>query len=130
MWSFESGSVLYLETISGTYEGVGHFEPLRHYAEVHLIMEPGERGSGVVITSEVPEDDLAVNWQRLILTHLAEKEHTGVLTGAPVTDVKISLAAGRAHDKHTEGGRFQRSYLQSCKERIDAGEKRWKSPSP
>ncbi|MBQ1401253.1 MAG: NYN domain-containing protein [Firmicutes bacterium] len=105
--SFESGSVLYLETISGTYEGVGHFEPLRHYAEVHLIIEPGERGSGVVITSDVPEDDLAVNWQRLILTHLAEKEHTGVLTGAPVTDVKISLAAGRAHDKHTEGGDFR-----------------------
>lgn len=105
--SFGSGSVLYLETIDGTYEGVGHFEPLRHYAEVHLIMEPGERGSGIVITSEVPEDELAVNWQRLIMTHLQEKEHTGVLTGAPLTDVKITLAAGRAHEKHTMGGDFR-----------------------
>ena len=104
---FSTGSVLYLETIKETYEGMGHFEPLRHYAEVHLIMEPGERGSGIVITSDVPEDELAVNWQRLIMTHLEEKEHTGVLTGAPLTDVKISLAAGRAHDKHTNGGDFR-----------------------
>ncbi len=105
--SFGSGSVLYLETVSGTYEGMGHFEPLRHYAEVHLIVEPAERGSGIVITSIVPEDELALNWQRLILTHLEEKEHAGVLTGAPLTDVKISLAAGRAHDKHTTGGDFR-----------------------
>lgn len=104
---FSAGSVLYLETVSGTYEGMGHFEPLRHYAEVHLIIEPGERGSGIVITSDVPEDELAVNWQRLIMTHLEEKEHRGVLTGAPLTDVKISLAAGRAHDKHTNGGDFR-----------------------
>ena len=105
--SFGTGSVLYLETITDKYEGVGHFEPLRHYAEVHLIMEPGERGSGIVITSGVPEDELAVNWQRLILTHLEEKEHLGVLTGAPLTDVRITLAAGRAHEKHTEGGDFR-----------------------
>ena len=105
--SFGSGSVLYLETVSGTYEGMGHFEPLRHYAEVHLIVEPAERGSGIVITSIVPEDELALNWQRLIMTHLEEKEHAGVLTGAPLTDVKISLAAGRAHDKHTTGGDFR-----------------------
>ena len=105
--SFGTGSVLYLETITDKYEGVGHFEPLRHYAEVHLIIEPGERGSGIVITSSVPEDELAVNWQRLILTHLEEKEHLGVLTGAPLTDVRITLAAGRAHEKHTEGGDFR-----------------------
>ncbi|MBR3125688.1 MAG: NYN domain-containing protein [Mogibacterium sp.] len=105
--SFGTGNVLYLETISGKYEGVGHFEPLRHYAEVHLIIEPGERGSGTVITSSVPEDELALNWQRLIMTHLYEKEHAGVLTGAPLTDVRITLAAGRAHEKHTVGGDFR-----------------------
>lgn len=104
---FDSGKILYLETIAGTYEGVGHFEPLRHYAEVHLIIEPGEPGSGIVITSITPEDELARNWQRLILTHIEEKEHTGVLAGAPLTDVKIILAAGRAHDKHTSGGDFR-----------------------
>ncbi len=105
--SFGQGSVLYLETITDKYEGVGHFEPLRHYAEVHLIVEPGERGSGIVTTSEVSEDDLALNWQRLIMTHIEEKEHRGVLTGSPITDVKISLVAGRAHAKHTEGGDFR-----------------------
>ena len=105
--SFDAGSVLYLETIAGKYEGVGHFEPLRHYAEVHLVIEPGERGSGLVITSSVSEDELALNWQRLIMTHLYEKEHTGVLTGAPLTDVRITLAAGRAHEKHTVGGDFR-----------------------
>jgi len=107
--SFGTGSVLYLETVAGKYEGVGHFEPLRHYAEVHLIIEPGERGSGIVITSAVPEDELALNWQRLIMTHLYEKEHLGVLTGAPLTDVRITLAAGRAHEKHTVGGDFRES---------------------
>ena len=104
---FDTGTVLYLETITGKYEGVGHFEPLRHYAEVHLILEPGERGSGIVITSDVPEDELAINWQRLIMTHIEEKEHLGTLTGAPLTDTKITLAAGRAHAKHTEGGDFR-----------------------
>ena len=104
---FGQGRVLYLETITDTYEGVGHFEPLRHYAEVHLIISPGERGSGIVITSDVAEDELALNWQRLIWTHLEEKEHTGVLTGAPLTDVHISIAAGKAHLKHTMGGDFR-----------------------
>lgn len=105
--TFGSGKVLYLETVTDVFEGVGHFEPLRHYAEVHLIVEPGEPGSGVVISSITPEDELARNWQRLILTHIDEKEHRGILTGAPVTDVRITLAAGRAHDKHTSGGDFR-----------------------
>ncbi len=105
--TFGNGSILYLETIKERYEGVGHFEPLRHYAEVHLILEPGERGSGIVISSDVHEDDLALNWQRLILTHIEEREHPGVLTGAPLTDVKITLAAGKAHEKHTSGGDFR-----------------------
>lgn len=104
---FGTGKVLYLETVSGRYEGVGHFEPLRHYAEVHLIVEPEERGSGIVISSITPEDELARNWQRLIMTHIEEKEHLGVLTGSPLTDVRITLAAGRAHDKHTSGGDFR-----------------------
>ena len=105
--TFGTGSVLYLETVADTYEGVGHFEPLRHYAEVHLIVEPGEPGSGIVLSSITPEDELARNWQRLIMTHLDEKEHIGVLTGSPLTDVRITLAAGRAHDKHTSGGDFR-----------------------
>ena len=104
---FGQGQVLYLETITDTYEGVGHFEPLRHYAEVHLVVSPGQRGSGITITSDVSEDELALNWQRLIWTHLEEKAHTGVLTGSPLTDLKISIAAGRAHLKHTMGGDFR-----------------------
>ncbi len=104
---FGQGRVLYQETITDTYEGVGHFEPLRHYAEVHLVISPGERGSGVTITSDVPEDELALNWQRLIWTHLEEKAHTGVLTGSPITDIHISIAAGKAHLKHTMGGDFR-----------------------
>ena len=99
-----AGRILYRETIAAPVEGVGHFEPLRHYAEVHLLLEPGEPGSGLQFASAVSEDDLDLNWQRLILTHLAEKEHLGVLTGSPLTDVKITLIAGRAHLKHTEGG--------------------------
>lgn len=105
--SFGSGNILYLETVSGKYEGVGHFEPLRHYAEVHITVEPGERGSGVVITSDVSEDELAGNWQRLILSQLEEAEPVGVLTGSPLTDVKITLCSGRAHEKHTVGGDFR-----------------------
>lgn len=105
--TFGSGKVLYLETVADVYEGVGHFEPLRHYAEAHLIIEPGEPGSGIIISSITPEDELARNWQRLIMTHIEEKEHVGVLTGAPLTDVRITLAAGRAHDKHTSGGDFR-----------------------
>ena len=104
---FGPARVVYAETISKTVEGAGHFEPLRHYAEVHLILEPGERGSGITYDSIVSEDVLARNWQRLILTHLEEKEHIGVLIGAPITDMKITLAAGRAHDKHTNGGDFR-----------------------
>ncbi|MBO5462227.1 MAG: TetM/TetW/TetO/TetS family tetracycline resistance ribosomal protection protein [Clostridia bacterium] len=105
----DSGRVLYKETIENTVEGVGHYEPLRHYAEVHLILEPLPRGSGIVLQSECSEDYLDRNWQNLILMHLAEKEHLGVLTGSPITDIKITLAAGRAHLKHTEGGDFRQS---------------------
>lgn len=104
---FDTGSLIYQETITDTVEGVGHFEPLRHYAEVHLILEPGERGSGVVYNSTLSEDILPRNWQRLILGNLEQKEHRGVLIGAPLTDVKITLAAGRAHEKHTSGGDFR-----------------------
>lgn len=105
--SFDEGSIVYRETITSPALGVGHFEPLRHYAEVHLLLEPGERGSGLVFTADCPTDQLDLNWQRLILTHLAEKTHVGVLTGAPVTDLHITLLAGRAHVKHTEGGDFR-----------------------
>ncbi len=104
---FSEGSILYKETISESAEGVGHYEPLRHYAEVHLLLEPGERGSGLVFDTDCGEDQLDRNWQRLILTHLAEKVHIGVLTGSPITDIKITLVSGRAHQKHTEGGDFR-----------------------
>lgn len=106
---FDKGRIVYKETITDIVEGVGHFEPLRHYAEVHLILEPGERGSGLTFTSSCSEDTLDRNWQRLILSHLAEKEHLGVLTGSPVTDMKITLASGRASKKHTEGGDFRQA---------------------
>lgn len=104
---FGSGRIIYLETIEDTVEGVGHFEPLRHYAEVHLLMEPGERGSGIVYDSTISEDILPRNWQRLIMGSLEQKEHVGVLIGAPITDMRITLAAGKAHDKHTSGGDFR-----------------------
>ncbi len=107
--SFGPGSILYKETISTPVEGIGHFEPLRHYAEVRLLMEPGEPGSGLVFESACSTDALDLNWQRLVLTHLAEKEHAGVLTGSPITDLKITLVAGRAHNKHTEGGDFRQA---------------------
>lgn len=107
--SFGTGSIVYKETIAERAEGVGHFEPLRHYAEVHLILEPGEPGSGLCFETRVSEDELAGNWQRLILTHLEEKEHKGVLTGSSITDMKIILAAGKAHLKHTEGGDFRQA---------------------
>lgn len=106
---FGQGSIIYRETINNIVEGVGHYEPLRHYAEVHLILEPAERGSGLHFTTNCPEDELDRNWQRLILTHLAEKTHLGVLTGSPITDMTITLAAGKAHLKHTEGGDFRQS---------------------
>ena len=116
--TFGTGSVLYLETIDKIYEGFGHFEPLRHYAEVHVIIEPGERGSGITVDTVVPEDELARNWQRLITAHIYEKEHIGVLTGSPVTDVKITLAAGRAHDKHTSGGDFREATYRSIRQAL------------
>ncbi|WP_303858125.1 translation factor GTPase family protein [Aminicella lysinilytica] len=106
---FDQGKIVYKETIADTVEGVGHYEPLRHYAEVHLVLSPGERGSGLTFTTSCSEDDLDRNWQRLILSHLAEKVHRGVLTGAPVTDMKMTLAAGRASRKHTEGGDFRQA---------------------
>ncbi len=106
---FERASVIYKETIADTVEGVGHYEPLRHYAEVHLILSPGKRGSGITFQSKCREDELATNWQRLILTHLTEKTHIGVLTGSPITDICITLASGKAHLKHTDGGDFRQA---------------------
>lgn len=114
--TFGTGNIVYKETIRGTVEGVGHFEPLRHYAEVHLIMEQGEAGSGLVFDSTCSEDVLDKNWQRLILTHLMEKTHRGVLTGSAITDMKITLAAGRAHLKHTEGGDFRQSTYRAVRQ--------------
>lgn len=113
---FGSGSIVYKETICNAVEGVGHFEPLRHYAEVHLLLEPGERGSGLVLSSCCSEDALDRNWQRLILTHLEEKTHAGVLTGSPITDMKITLIAGRAHIKHTEGGDFRQATYRAVRQ--------------
>ena len=107
--SFDDGQIVYKETIANTVEGVGHFEPLGHYAEVHLLLEPGEPGSGLQFGSNCSEDLLARNWQRLILTHLEEKDHKGVLTGSSITDMKITLVSGRAHNKHTEGGDFRQA---------------------
>lgn len=114
--TFGQGSILYRETIAAPVEGVGHFEPLRHYAEVHLLLEPGAPGSGLRFASAAREDDLDLNWQRLILTHLAEREHLGVLTGSPLTDVKITLLAGRAHLKHTEGGDFRQATYRAVRQ--------------
>ncbi len=113
---FGSGNIVYKETIEGRAEGVGHFEPLRHYAEVHLLLEAGEAGSGLVFGTDCSEDVLDRNWQRLVLTHLEEKEHKGVLTGAPITDMKITLAAGRAHPKHTEGGDFRQATYRALRQ--------------
>ena len=113
---FADESVLYRETILAPVEGVGHYEPLRHYAEVHLLLTPGKRGSGMQFGTAVSLDDLAVNWQRLILTHLKEKVHVGVLTGSPITDMKITLVAGRAHLKHTEGGDFRQATYRAIRQ--------------
>lgn len=114
--SFGTGEILYKETIEGTVEGVGHFEPLKHYAEVHLLLEQGERGSGIVIETDCSEEMLERNWQRLIVTHLYERGFAGVLTGSPLTDVKITLAAGRAHQKHTEGGDFRQATYRAVRQ--------------
>ncbi len=113
---FGEGSIVYRETIAGTVEGIGHFEPLRHYAEVHLLLEPAPRGSGVQLASACPTDALDLNWQRLILTHLAERAHPGVLTGSALTDVKITLLSGRAHLKHTEGGDFRQATYRAVRQ--------------
>ena len=114
--SFDAGNIVYRETIAGPVEGVGHFEPLRHYAEVHLLLEPGPRGSGLRVASACSTDQLDLNWQRLIFTHLLEKRHRGVLTGSPLTDVKITLVAGRAHVKHTEGGDFRQATYRAVRQ--------------
>lgn len=113
---FGTGNILYKETIQKAVEGVGHFEPLRHYAEVHLLMEPLEAGSGLQFATACSEDILDRNWQRLILTHLEEKEHIGVLTGSPVTDMKITVITGRAHIKHTEGGDFRQATYRAVRQ--------------
>lgn len=114
--AFGTGHIVYRETIQNTVEGMGHFEPLRHYAEVHLLIEPGEPGSGLQIESACSEDELDRNWQRLILTHLEERSYPGVLTGSPVTDIKITLIAGRAHLKHTEGGDFRQATYRAVRQ--------------
>jgi ribosomal protection tetracycline resistance protein len=114
--SFDEGSIVYKETIADVVEGVGHFEPLRHYAEVHLLLEPGDPGSGLVFDTVCSEDMLGKSWQRLILTHLQEKVHKGVLTGAELTDVKITLVSGKAHNKHTEGGDFRQATYRAVRQ--------------
>lgn len=119
---FEDGAVAYKETIRETVEGVGHYEPLRHYAEVHVLIEPLERGSGIKYRTLCSEDDLDKNWQRLILTHFDEKEHLGVLTGSPVTDVMYTLVAGRAHVKHTEGGDFRQATYRAIRQGLRSAE--------
>ena len=119
---FGQGNILYKETIQNTVEGVGHFEPLRHYAEVHLLLEPGEPGSGVQCMSVCSEDLLDRNWQRLILTHLMETEHRGVLTGAPITDIRITLVSGKAHLKHTEGGDFRQAVYRAVRQGLKQAE--------
>ena len=113
---FGPSRIIYKETIADTVEGVGHFEPLRHYAEVHLLLEPGEPGSGLVFESRCSVNDLALNWQRLIMTHLEERRHRGVLTGAEITDMRISIIGGRAHAKHTEGGDFRKATYRAVRQ--------------
>lgn len=119
---FGTGNIVYKETISNVVEGIGHFEPLRHYAEVHLLLEPGEPGSGLQFDANCSEDDLDRNWQRLVLTHLEEREHRGVLTGSVITDMKITLVAGRAHQKHTEGGDFRQATYRAIRQGLKQAE--------
>ncbi len=126
--SFGEGSIVYRETITGPVEGVGHFEPLRHYAEVHLLLEPGEPGSGLVLRADCGEDDLDRNWQRLVLTHLEEKEHKGVLTNSVITDMRITLIAGKAHLKHTEGGDFRQATYRALRQGLMKAESRLLEP--
>lgn len=113
---FDEGRIVYKETIQDTVEGVGHFEPLRHYAEVHLLLEPGEPGSGLQFDTDCSEDILGKSWQKLILTHLEEKAHKGVLTGSDITDIRITLVSGRAHNKHTEGGDFREATYRAVRQ--------------
>ncbi len=113
---FEHGSIIYKESVSGAYEGVGHYEPLRHYAEVHLRIEPANRGDGIIISAECPENTLDKSFQNLVLTHLREKVHVGVLTGSPLTDIKITLINGRSHLKHTEGGDFRQATYRALRQ--------------
>lgn len=120
--TFGKGGIAYKETISSKVMGIGHYEPLRHYAEVHLLLEPGKSGSGLVFKSDCNEDMLDKNWQRLIMTHLKEKSHLGVLTGSPVTDMKITLVAGRAHQKHTEGGDFRQATYRAVRQGLKSAE--------
>ncbi|KUO75065.1 MAG: translation elongation factor G [Clostridia bacterium BRH_c25] len=120
--SFDSGKIVYKETIANVIEGVGHFEPLRHYAEVHLLMEPGEKGSGLQFELECSEDLLGKSWQRLILSHLEEKLHKGVLTGSAITDMKITLVSGRAHNKHTQGGDFREATYRAVRQGLKEAE--------
>ena len=119
---FGTGAILYKETINNIVEGVGHFEPLKHYAEVHLLMEPGQLGSGITFESNLNESLLSRNWQRLIMTHLAEKEHKGVLTGSPITDIHFTLVAGKAHLKHTEGGDFREATYRAIRQGLKKAE--------
>lgn len=119
---FDSGKIVYKETIANTVEGVGHFEPLRHYAEVHLLLEPGERGSGLKFTVDCSDDILGRNWKSLVLTHLEEKVHKGVLTGSPITDMSITLVSGRAHTKHTEGGDFREATYRAVRQGLKEAE--------
>ena len=119
---FAPGGIVYKETIAAPVEGVGHYEPLRHYSEVHLLLEPGKPGSGLRFASVCGEDQLDRNWQRLILTHLAEKRHIGVLTGSPITDMRITLTAGRAHIKHTEGGDFRQATYRAVRQGLMSAE--------
>lgn len=125
---FGQGNIVYKETIAKPVEGVGHFEPLRHYAEVHLLMEPGEPGSGIEVASDCSEDILDLNWQRLIATHIMEREHPGVLTGSALTDVKITILTGRAHTKHTEGGDFRQATYRAVRQGLMMGECRLLEP--
>ena len=124
----DRGRVLYKETIDAPVEGVGHYEPLRHYAEVHLLLEPLPQGSGLVLATRCPEDDLDRSWQRLIMTHLQEKTHLGVLTGSPVTDMKITLMSGRAHIKHTEGGDFRQATYRAVRQGLMQAKSRLLEP--
>ncbi len=119
---FGEGNIVYKETIRGPVEGVGHFEPLRHYAEVHLLLEPAERGSGLQVASACSTDVLDTNWQRLILTHVEERQHRGVLTGSEITDMRITLLTGRAHQKHTEGGDFRQATYRAVRHGLKCAE--------